>query len=327
MIGERLLPRRINGSTSAGGLILLGLLVLIFSVRSTHFLTIKTFIAIANQIPGLTVLAVGMTFVILIGGIDLSVGSVMAFCAVGLATALVEWQWPLPASVAFALTLGLLCGSINGIITTRWNIPPFIVTLAMLEMARGAAYLMAQSRTIYIGSVVSWISAPIFENAPSFSFLLALVVLLGGHFLLQETVFGRYVVGIGTNENAMRLSGINSSLVKITVFAGVGLLAALAAILESSRLEAADPNAGIGLELRVIAAVVIGGTSLMGGRGSILSTLVGVLIVSVLETGLAQLGTSEPVKRIMTGAVIVIAVIMDIHRSRLERSRYSRVSR
>lgn len=317
------MPQRATGSTNVGVLLLLGALILIFSVRSPHFLTVKTFIAIANQIPGLTVLAVGMTFVILIGGIDLSVGSVMAFCAVGLGTALVEWQWPLPAAMGFALALGLFCGSINGIVTTRWSIPPFIVTLAMLEMARGAAYLLAQSRTIYIGSVISWISAPILEDAPAFSFLLALAVLLGGHFLLQETVFGRYVVGIGTNENAMRLSGINSSVIKVAVFAGVGLLAGLAAILESSRLEAADPNAGIGLELRVIAAVVIGGTSLMGGRGSILSTLVGVLIVSVLETGLAQLGTSEPVKRIMTGAVIVIAVIMDIHRNRLERNRYS----
>lgn len=323
MVDERLPPHRGTNLTGAGGILLLGLLVLVFSVRSTHFLTPKTLVAIANQIPGLTVLAVGMTFVILIGGIDLSVGSVMAFCGVGLATALVEWEWPLLFAVGFAFSLGILCGLVNGVITTRWRIPPFIVTLAMLEMARGAAYLLSRSRTIYIGSAVSWISAPVFEDAPAFSFLLALVVLLGGHFLLQETVFGRYVVGIGTNENAMRLSGINASAVKISVFAGVGLLAALAALLETSRLEAADPNAGIGLELRVIAAVVIGGTSLMGGRGSILSTLVGVLIVSVLETGLAQLGTSEPLKRIMTGAVIVIAVIMDIHRSQVERSRVS----
>lgn len=314
-------PRRIRGATSTGALLLLALLMLIFSVRSPHFLTLKTFTAIANQIPGLTVLAVGMTFVILIGGIDLSVGSVMAFCAVGLATALVEWQWSLYAAVGFAFALGLLCGSINGAITTRWNIPPFIVTLAMLEMARGAAYLMAESRTIYIGSVVSWINAPVVGDAPSFSFLLALTVILGAHLLLEETVFGRYVVGIGTNESAMRLSGINCAAVRISVFAGAGLLAALAAILESSRLEAADPNAGTGLELRVIAAVVIGGTSLMGGRGSVLSTLLGVLIVSVLETGLAQLGTSEPFKRIMTGAVIVIAVIMDIQRNQLELTR------
>jgi ribose transport system permease protein len=318
---ETLFSRKRQSTTSTGALVLLALLVLIFSLRSPHFLTLKTFTAIANQIPGLTVLAVGMTFVILIGGIDLSVGSVMAFCAVGLATALVEWQWSLFAAVAFAFALGLLCGSINGAVTTRWNIPPFIVTLAMLEMARGAAYLMAQSRTIYIGSAVSWVNSPVMGETPSFSFLLALTVILGAHLLLEETVFGRYVVGIGTNENAMRLSGINCAAVRISVFGGAGLLAALAAILESSRLEAADPNAGIGLELRVIAAVVIGGTSLMGGRGSVLSTLLGVLIVSVLETGLAQLGTSEPFKRIMTGAVIVIAVIMDIRRNQVELNR------
>ena len=308
---------------SMGSILLLVVLILFFSVRSPHFLTLKTFTAIANQIPGLTVLAVGMTFVILIGGIDLSVGSVMAFCAVGLGKALVEWQWPLAGAVAFAFLIGLVCGSINGTITSRWSVPPFIVTLAMLEMARGAAYLMAQSRTIYIGGVIGWINSPVFGEGPSLSFLLALIILLGAHLLLQETVFGRYVIGIGTNENAMRLSGINSSAVKIAVFAAAGMLAAMAAVLESSRLEAADPNAGIGLELRVIAAVVIGGTSFMGGRGSILATLVGVLIVSVLETGLAQLGTSEPLKRILTGAVIVIAVIMDIQRSRTEHTRYS----
>lgn len=306
-----------------GSLLLLIVLILFFSLRSPHFLSMKTFTAIANQIPGLTVLAVGMTFVILIGGIDLSVGSVMAFCAVGLGKALVEWQWPLAGAVSFAFLIGLVCGVVNGTITSRWNIPSFIVTLAMLEMARGAAYLMAQSRTIYIGSVIGRINAPFFGEGPSLSFLVALTALIGGHLLLQETVYGRYVIGIGTNENAMRLSGINSPAVKISVFAGVGLMAALSAVLESSRLEAADPNAGIGLELRVIAAVVIGGTSFMGGRGSILATMVGVLIVSVLETGLAQLGTSEPLKRILTGAVIVIAVIMDIQRSRTEHARYS----
>lgn len=316
-----LLKGRRASTNSTGALLLLFALLLVFSLRSSHFLTLQTFTAIANQIPGLTVLAVGMTFVILIGGIDLSIGSVMAFCAVGLATALVEWQWSLFAAVSFAFALGILCGTINGAVTTRWRIPPFIVTLAMLEMARGAAYLMAQSRTIYIGPVVSWVNAPVLGQTPSFSFLLALVVILSAHLLLEETVFGRYVVGIGTNENAMRLSGINCSAVRVAVFAGAGGLAALAAILESSRLEAADPNAGIGLELRVIAAVVIGGTSLMGGRGSVLATLLGVLIVSVLETGLSQLGTSEPFKRILTGAVIVIAVIMDIHRNQLELNR------
>lgn len=310
-----------RGILSMGSLLLLAVLLLFFSVRSPHFLSMKTFTAIANQIPGLTVLAVGMTFVILIGGIDLSVGSVMAFCAVGLGKALVEWQWPLPVAVAFAFFIGLSCGVINGTITSRWRIPSFIVTLAMLEMARGAAYLLSQSRTTYIGSVIGRINAPVFGEGPSLSFLIALLILIGGHLLLQQTVFGRYVIGIGTNENAMRLSGINASAVKIAVFAGVGLLAAMAAVLESSRLEAADPNAGIGLELRVIAAVVIGGTSFMGGRGSILATLVGVLIVSILETGLAQLGTSEPLKRILTGAVIVVAVIMDIQRSRAEHIR------
>lgn len=294
---------------------LLGLLIAAFSLLSPHFLTLKTFGAIANQIPGLTVIAVGMTFVILLGGVDLSVGSVMALGSVSMATALVQWDLSPVLSVCFAMVIGLGCGAINGMITTRWRIPSFIVTLAMMEMTRGAAYLIADTRTIYIGSAVSWISRPFFGFV-SIGFLIALVFVAVGHMVVQHTVFGRSVIGVGTNEAAMRLSGINTSAVKIAVFSLAGLTAAVAAILEIGRLEAADPNAGFGLELRVIAAVVIGGTSLMGGRGSVFSTFFGVLIIAILETGLSQLGTSEPLKRILTGAVIVIAVVHDISRTR-----------
>ena len=136
--------------------------------------------------------------------------------------------------------------------------------------------------------------------------------------MLSRTVFGRYVVGIGTNEEAMRLAGVDPRPVRIAVFAAMGFLAALAGLMQSARLEAADPNAGSGMELQVIAAVVIGGTSLMGGRGSVITTFFGVLIIAVLEAGLAQIGASEPSKRIITGAVIVVAVVVDTirqHRS------------
>lgn len=302
---------------------LLVVLVMVFSLLSPHFFTLKTFGAIANQIPSLLVIAVGMTFVILLGGVDLSVGSMMALCSVGLAISLERWGAPPTIAVLFAVLIGLCGGAINGLIVARWRIPSFIVTLAVLEMARGAAYLVSDTRTIYIGSTLSWLSRPLFGFV-SFGFLVAVMFVAVAHLVVQYSVFGRYVVGVGTNEDAMRLSGINASVIRIAVFALSGFTAATAAILEIGRLEAADPNAGVGLELRVIAAVVIGGTSFMGGRGNVVSTFVGVLIIAVLEMGLAQLGTSEPLKRIFTGAVIALAVIHDISRTRPQQSRVAR---
>jgi ribose transport system permease protein len=174
---------------------------------------------------------------------------------------------------------------------------------------------MTDSRTEYIGGAFDWLSTP-FALGISPAFIIAFLVMSVAQVALVKTVFGRYVVGIGTNEEAMRLAGIDPRPYKVAVFVLMGVLAGVAALFQVSRLEAADPNAGIGVELQVIAAVVIGGTSLMGGRGSIISTFFGVLIISVLEAGLAQIGTSEPTKRIITGAVIVLAVILDTYRGK-----------
>ena len=208
-----------------------------------------------------------------------------------------------------------LAGTITGSITVAWRIPSFIVSLGVLDMARGVAYQLTDSRTAYIGDSFAWLSNPIaFGISPSF--IIALLVIFIAQAVLTRTVFGRYLIGIGTNEEAVRLAGINPKPYKILVFSLMGLLAGIAALFQISRLEAADPNAGSGLELQVIAAVVIGGTSLMGGRGSVISTLFGVLIIAVLEAGLAQVGVSDPSKRIVTGCVIVVAVIIDTLRQR-----------
>ena len=148
------------------------------------------------------------------------------------------------------------------------------------------------------------------------AFLVAVLIVVASHIVLRRTVFGRYLVGIGTNEEAMRLAGVDPRPLKVIVFALMGALAALAGLMQVSRLEAADPNAGVGMELQVIAAVVIGGTSLMGGKGSVLNTFFGVLIVAVLEAGLAQVGASDPAKRVITGCVIIAAVLLDVYRNR-----------
>lgn len=289
-------------------------MIVLFSSLSSHFLSYATFTTLANQIPDLMVLAVGMTLVLIIGGIDLSVGSVLALAAAVVSVATLGFGWGILPAALLGMACAALAGSVTGIITVAWGIPSFIVSLGVLEMARGLAYQLTDSRTAYIGDAYAWLSTP-FAAGISPSFVIALLVIVAAHLLLTRTVFGRYLVAIGTNEEAVRLAGINPKPYKVSVFALMGLLAGLAALFQISRLEAADPNAGSGLELQVIAAVVIGGTSLMGGRGSVISTFFGVLIISVLAAGLAQIGATEPTKRIITGAVIVIAVVLDTYRS------------
>jgi ribose transport system permease protein len=203
---------------------------------------------------------------------------------------------------------------LNGLISVLWSIPSFIVTLGMLEVARGAAYLATDSQTKYIGPRIEWVAQPVPGLAVSSACLAAIVVVLIGQVLLTRTVWGRYVIAVGANEQAARLSGIATRRTKLATFVLSGMLAALGAIFQVARLSSADPNGGTGMELAAIAAVVIGGTSLMGGQGSVFRSFLGVLIVTVLQTGLAQVGATEPIKRLITGAVIVLAVVADVHR-------------
>ncbi len=292
-------------------------LVLLFGLLSRNFLSSRTFLLLANRIPALAVISAGMTLVLIIGGIDLSVGSLLGLSGSVLGVALVGHHFPLWVAIALALAVGLAAGAINGAISFGLGVPSFIVTLAMLEIARGLAYLATQSQTMYIGSSVEGFSKPIAGLGLSGAFLLTMVIIIVLQMALSKTVFGRYLIAIGTNEQAVRLSGIDPTPMKISVFALLGFLSGLAGVFYTSRLGSADPNAGVGMELSAIAAVVIGGTSLMGGRGSVINSFFGVLIIATLEAGLAQIGVSEPVKRVITGTVIVGAVILDAWRHRL----------
>jgi len=293
----------------------LAALVFVFGMLTEHFFARATFATIANQVPAAVLVAVGMTFVLIVGGIDLSVGSVLGLSGSVLGVCLGPLGWSLPLGLLASLLTGLLCGGLNGLLTVRVGLPSFIVTLGMMEIARGAAYTVSHSQTAYLGARVEWIAEASVLGV-SASTLLALAVAAVGQLVLSHTVFGRYVVAIGTNEEAVRLSGIDPRPVKWIVFTASGVLAAMAAIVHTARLASADPNAGIGLELQAIAAVVIGGTSLMGGRGSVVHSLFGVVIIAVLGSGLAQMGAAEPVKRLITGCVIVAAVVADRYRNR-----------
>lgn len=299
------------------GLVLaLGVLILVFGLTTRNFLSADNFRAIANQIPAAMLIATGITWILVIAEIDLSVGSVLGLCSAVLGVALARWELSLWLAVPLTLVVGAACGALNGGVSLRWRLPSFIVTLGMLEMARGGAHAVSGSRTQYVGAAIGGIAeANLFGL--SLPFLLAITVVGVSQWVLTRTVFGRYLVAIGTNEEAVRLSGIDPRPVKLAVFITGGVLVGLAAVIDTSRLQSANPNAGTGFELQAIAAAVIGGTSLMGGRGSVISTFFGVLIIAVLNSGLAAVGARDETKRLITGAVIIAAVILDQYRHRL----------
>ena len=294
----------------------LAALIIFFGFECRNFLTTTNFLGIANQIPAAVLIAVGMTLVLITGGIDLSVGSLVGLSGAVLGSCIDKLGVPLPIAIAACLAVGALCGLINGLVIVRWALPPFIVTLGMLEAARGATFLLTESRTIYLGSKIGGISAMGIGDI-SLLFIMAIVAVAVGQLLLNKSAFGRHLVALGSNEQAAYLSGIRTARVKVMVYVLSGILCALAALVITARMASANPNAGSGFELEAIAAVVIGGTSLMGGRGSVVNSCFGVAIIAILGSGLAQMGTEEATKRMITGFVIVLAVILDHYRSRL----------
>jgi ribose transport system permease protein len=294
----------------------LAVLLIVFGRISENFLTLTTFRTIANQIPDKTIVAVGMTLVLIVAGIDLSVGSVMALSGAVLAVCLESYKLSLGTAILACLGVGVLCGLLNGLATVSWRLPSFIVTLGMLEIARGATYLVTDSRTIYIGQAVEVVTeaSVLGISAP---FIMAIAIVALGQLVLSRTVFGRYLIAIGTNEEAVRLSGVDPRPIRVGVFTACGFLSSVAAVVHTARLSSGNPNTGAGLELDAIAAAVIGGTSLMGGRGSVVSTFFGVLIIEILGKGLDHAGAQEYTKRLITGCVIVAAAIWDYYRRRI----------
>jgi ribose/xylose/arabinose/galactoside ABC-type transport system permease subunit len=258
----------------------------------------------------LGIVAVGMTFVILSGGIDLSVGSIVAVAGVVLG-ALLQAGQPGIIAIAAALAVGTATGLVNGSLVSWGGLPPFIVTLGMMSVARGAALLFTEGRpvsgfdegfrSLATGSV-AFVPAPV---------VIMLVVYVVAHVVLTKTTFGRYVYAIGGNEEATRLSGVLVRRQKTLIYGVSGLMSAVAAVILTARLNSAQPIAGMMYELDAIAATVIGGTSLMGGEGTLAGTLVGALIMGVLRNGLNLLGVSSFLQQIVIGAVIVIAVLVD----------------
>ena len=302
-------------------LIALFILCVVISLLSDKFLTATNIWNVMRQISVNICLSVGMTLVVLTAGIDLSVGSVLALCGT-ITAGLLKNGIEIPSSNLFigftivgAMVAGLLAGSLlgwfNGWAITKFKVPPFVATLAMLTIARGLTMLWTKGFPISnLGETFAWPGTGWFLGIPLPVWISGIIVFIAT-IITNKTKLGRYIYAIGGNENAATLSGINIKKIKITVYAIAGLLAAVGGILVTSRLDAAQPNAGTGYELDSIAAVVIGGTSLSGGRGSVLGTVLGAIIIGVLNNGLVLLNVSPFWQQVVKGLVILVAVMID----------------
>lgn len=318
------MSRRIMNSILREGGIGLALVVLIvaFALLSPDFATLRNARNILNQITINTILAVGMTFVILVAGIDLSVGSVMAFSIMIAGTVLKAEGLPIGVSILLAILAGLGAGVVwglfNGWVSERWRLPSFIVTLGTLYAARGAALLVTDASTLYQfpEPFTEFGTSTIFGNTIPSIFLVAVALVLVSWFILTRTVFGRLIYAIGNNEEAVRLSGHNPAIYKVAAFTISGLTAGIAGVVNMSRLTIASPIVGVGFELNAIAAVIIGGTSLFGGKGSVIGTLIGAAIIGVLGNGLVLLGVQDFIRQMITGFVIILAIILDHYRAK-----------
>lgn len=295
-------------------LAVLAALILLFGLLRDSFFSAATLGSVANRIPALALVATGMTLVMITGGIDLSVGSLLGFCGAAVGVMMADWQWGLALALPASLLLGAALGGTTGAVSVKLRLPSFIVSLGMLEIARGLAFLTTNSQTKYIGAGIEALGAPVGGLVISPAFLISVLVVIAGQVLLSHRVLGRHWIAIGANREAALISGVPVDRPRLLAHALLGALTGLAAVFNCSRLGSADPNAGVGFELGAIAAVVVGGTSLMGGRGSVVKSFLGVLIIATLEAGLVQIGASEPAKRVVTGAVIVAAVLADTWR-------------
>jgi ribose/xylose/arabinose/galactoside ABC-type transport system permease subunit len=286
----------------------------LFSLLSPYFFSTDNLLNVTLQISITSIIAVGMTLIILTAGIDLSVGSLVALSGIVVTTA-VKLPLPFPVALALAVCLGLamgaLSGGIAGLFVTRFGITPFIVTLALMTVERGLAFALTEGRPVWeLPEGFAVLGSGRIAGVPVPT-LIMLATFAVAHIVLKYTRFGRYVYAVGGNEEAARLAGINTKMILLKVYVLGGLLTAVSGILLSSRMNSGQPNAGMMYELDVIAAVVVGGTSLFGGRGTVAGTFLGSLLIGVLRNGLNLLNVGSYIQQIVVGVVILLAVLVD----------------
>ena len=308
-----------NGSV-IGILIALVALCLDLAIASPVFLTVSNFLNVFQQISINFVVAVGMTFVIISGGIDLSVGSNIALSGLLMGILMKNFGVPVWATIVICILFSGVIGLINGALIAYMNLPPFIATLGTMSIVRGAAYTVTAGQPIYTFPSGFTAIASRVGGFPLYTMIILLAVFLLGWYILRYTRVGRYTYAIGGNENCAKLSGINFKKVKCFVYTVSGLCCGVAALLLSSRLDSAVPTNAEGQEMDAIAAVVIGGTSMSGGEGSMIGTLIGILIIGIISNGLNLLGVAQGPQKMVKGAIIVVAVIIDVIRRKASES-------
>ena len=297
------------------------LLFIVFSITAPYFFTLRSILSLALQTSAVTIMGIGVTFAIISGGIDLSIGSVVAFTGTVAVMAAIAGV-PLWISLVIGLLVGVVLGLINGLLITKWNLPPFIATLGTSFVVRGVALTITNANAwpapegfgdLGNGSILG--TGQQFPGIP-YPVLIMIAVALICHFILSETLQGRHTYAVGSNAEAARVSGINVHQVKIINYIICALLAGLVGIILASRMLTSQPNSAIGYEMNAIASAVIGGTSLMGGRGTVGGTVIGSFIIGILTVGLTMQGANYFMQQIVIGLVLVGAVEFDQLRSR-----------
>jgi len=293
------------------------IMIIFFSFSTEYFLNFENLITVALQTAVIGTLAIGATFIIITAGIDLSVGAVMAVSGVCAGLAIQSGLPVIPGAV-LGICVGTFFGLICGFLVAKPQIPPFIVTLGMMMIARGITMVLTQGRAIYFRKTPFFATisqGKLFDSIPYPVIYLFLIAIITG-FILKKTAIGRYIYAIGSNEEAARLSGINVFKTKLFTYALAGTLTGIAGIILASRLNSAQPTAGLGYELDAIAAAVIGGTSLMGGVGTVTGTIIGAFIMAILKNGLNLMSVSQFWQMVAMGIVVIGAVYLDTVRKR-----------
>lgn len=290
-------------------------LFIVFSIASPNFCKFDNIVGILLATAVTGVLGVGVTFVIITSGIDLSAGTVMTFSAVMTGVFITNMKLPVMVGVIGGLCAGALCGFLNGTAIAKMKLPPFIATLGMMMVTKGLSLVISKTKPIYFNDtpVFNKISMGQFLGIPNAVIIFFAAAVIGG-LVLSKTVLGRYNFALGSNEEAARLSGINVDKWKIAIYTLCGMFCGLAGVLMASRLNSAQPALGAGYEMDAIAAAVIGGTSLSGGEGSILGTVIGAFVMTVLTNGLRILSVPQEWQTVVSGLIVILAVYMDILR-------------
>lgn len=312
--GKQSAFRRLTSVNEFGILIALIILCLFLGLANNVFFTFGNAMNVLRQINLVAIMAVGEAFVIITGGIDLSVGSTMTLCGITLAHLIHSGVNPFVA-LLLTIAVGLICGLLNGILIVKLNLNPFITTLATMNIIRGLAYLITGGIPIQFESYLNVLGSGTIRGVPV-SVIIMFCVVLAGHFVLNRTIFGKKVFAVGGNERAAKLSGIRTERVKYTVYSIAGAMCALAGSICVFTLSIADNTSGNNMEMNVIAAVVIGGASLAGGKGSIIGVLIGAAIMGALKNGFVLLRISTYLQMISLGVVIIIAVLIDSLRNK-----------